>query len=180
MLELEEIWKVVPGFVQYEVSAAGEVRRIGAISRYKHGRKLKGWVQIRGGYRAVDLIEGGRRHRFTVHALVVKAFLEPKPSAKHEIAHWDGNPLNNAVSNLRWVTHTENIRDQLRHCTDNRGERNGNAKLTDQQVAVIRALPDAHSRIAAMFGVGRQTIGLIRSGHYRKHPTSRPDSAAVG
>lgn len=43
-----------------------------------------------------------------VHRLVAKAFL-PNPDNFKEVDHIDGNPSNNNVENLRWVSHRQNI-----------------------------------------------------------------------
>jgi hypothetical protein len=43
-----------------------------------------------------------------VHRLVAKEFI-PNDDPKKEINHKDGNPKNNHVSNLEWVTHSENL-----------------------------------------------------------------------
>jgi len=50
----------------------------------------------------------GRVHQWLVHRLVALAFL-PQPGGVVEVDHKDGDPLNNRVSNLEWVTHKENL-----------------------------------------------------------------------
>lgn len=45
-----------------------------------------------------------------VHRLVAEAFL-PNHKDKPEIDHIDGDRINNLVTNLRWATRTENVRN---------------------------------------------------------------------
>lgn len=47
-----------------------------------------------------------------LHRLVAEAFI-PNPQGLPEIDHIDGNPSNNAASNLRWCTHRQNIRNPI-------------------------------------------------------------------
>lgn len=49
-----------------------------------------------------------------VHRLVLEAFVGPCPSGC-EGCHYDGNPANNIVSNLRWDTTKNNCLDKRRH-----------------------------------------------------------------
>lgn len=44
-----------------------------------------------------------------VHNVVLSTF-NPCDSTEHEIDHIDGNRKNNALSNLQWLTHAENMR----------------------------------------------------------------------
>lgn len=54
----------------------------------------------------------GTKRRFAVHRLVAKAFI-PNPDNKPEIDHIDGDPTNNHVWNLQWVTHKENMNNPI-------------------------------------------------------------------
>lgn len=47
-----------------------------------------------------------------IHRLVAYAFLEKK-ECDTDVNHKDGNPTNNNVNNLEWVTHIENVRHAL-------------------------------------------------------------------
>lgn len=66
------------------------------------GKELKGEI-TKYGYKRVSI----KRKKYAVHRLVALAFI-PNPENKPEIDHIDGNPQNNNVSNLRWVTRREN------------------------------------------------------------------------
>lgn len=60
-----------------------------------------------GGYRCVNLCKDGKPKMVKVARLVAMAYI-PNPEGKPEVDHIDRNPLNNDVSNLRWVTSSEN------------------------------------------------------------------------
>ena len=64
------------------------------------------------GYLQVDLRVDNTKRAFAVHRLVAKAFI-PNPDNKPEIDHIDGDPTNNHVWNLRWVTHAENMNNPI-------------------------------------------------------------------
>lgn len=52
----------------------------------------------------------------SLHRLVLEAFAGPFPAGM-EGCHSDGNPLNNAASNLRWDTRSANQKDAVRQKT---------------------------------------------------------------
>jgi hypothetical protein len=59
------------------------------------------------GYQRVNLCKNGNKKCVTIHKLVAHAFME-NPENKPCIDHKDRNRLNNHVSNLRYVTQSEN------------------------------------------------------------------------
>lgn len=93
-------WKEVVGYLNYLVSAEGEVLNINT------GRILSQSVNPKG-YRLVSLGKNGKYKQYLVHRLVAKAFI-PNPDNKPVVNHKDSNRGNSNRSNLEWVTHKEN------------------------------------------------------------------------
>jgi len=60
------------------------------------------------GYYIVDLHKNGKRKTCHLHRLLALAFI-PNPEGKPQVNHIDGNPLNNALENLEWVTPSQNV-----------------------------------------------------------------------
>ncbi len=83
-----------------------------------------------------------------------------------EVAHGNGDGLDNRQQNLRWDTRARNHADKVEHGTNNDGEANGGAKLTVEQVREIRSLRYrlSQSEIGSLFGISQQQVGRILSG----------------
>lgn len=121
---MTERWQVIAGTDgAYEVSDLGRVRSVDRTVTYRDGRRYRAkGVVLRpspssdGGYPTVALSVHGKTVTRCVHRLVLEAFVG-EPPAGTECRHMDGNPQNNALTNLRWGTRLENIRDQIRHGT---------------------------------------------------------------
>lgn len=99
-----------------------------------------------------------------VHRMVCEKIHGAPPTPKHETAHSCGNSLCVNYRHLRWATHEENERDKEFHGTRNRGERNGQSKLSLKDVREIRALKGRGTQreIATRFGINQTTVGQIQ------------------
>lgn len=96
-----ELWREIPGFEGYEVSNQGVVRT---------NKLRKGIMKTRinnDGYEVVEVQKDKQRYFTTVHRLVALAFI-PNRDDKPEVNHIDGVKENNTVSNLEWVSKSEN------------------------------------------------------------------------
>lgn len=155
--------KPIPNFSEYFATEDGRV--YSALRKWRRkGRFLKLSIAT-GGYRRVNLYKDGKRHHKFVHRLILEAFVGPCPDGM-EGCHNNGDPADNRLENLRWDTRSCNILDAIRHGTfvDNRGEKNGMAKLNRAQVEEIRCSPEIQRCLANRFGVSRATIGMVRIG----------------
>lgn len=62
------------------------------------------------GYEKVQMMStDGKRHRYSVHRLVLENFNPIENMNKFQVNHIDGNKRNNNLSNLEWVTCSENL-----------------------------------------------------------------------
>lgn len=112
-----ELWRSVPGTSgSYEVSNLGRVRSVPRITRggQQRGGRIMALSTHPAGYRYVALYYDDKKRRRVVHQLVAEAFIGPRPDGLF-VCHSDGDPSNNAATNLRYDTPGENIRDCVRH-----------------------------------------------------------------
>ena len=150
----EIVYKEIPGHFGYRVGTDGSVwsrRQAGQIK----GQKGRGGSYLTDEWRQLspntdklrrkhvhlpvkDKVTGKTKYPAVfVHRLVLLTFVGPCPYGM-ECCHYDGNPSNNNLVNLRWDTRKENRKDQLRHGTYPRGVGNANARLTEEIVLKMR------------------------------------------
>lgn len=161
---MTERWRDIEGGL-YAVSDHGRVRNA-------RGRLLTPSCSEsdRSGYLKVSLSAAGRHRFVTVHSLVAKAFIGPRPVG-HHVCHFDGDRRNNAATNLRYDTPKGNAADKRRHGKHYCGEQNHNTLLTEAQVVEALSLRGKvpGPRVAAQYGVHPQTIYSIWRGDNWKH-----------
>lgn len=119
----------------------------------------------RDGYQKVQLMStDGKRHRYSVHRLVMENWCPIKNMAFYQVNHKDGNKRNNNLVNLEWVTCKENIY----HAINNnlRAKVNGAAKLTEEEVIEIYKRAnngETNISLGKQFNVHPDTIGKIKN-----------------
>ncbi|PFA42012.1 NUMOD4 motif-containing HNH endonuclease [Bacillus thuringiensis] len=112
---MEEIWKPLVGFeTTHEISNTGRLRRYSGYELKAHEEKGKRSNILSRFYFKVRNEHTHTNHTVYVHRAVAETFLE-NPHNKPEVNHIDGNPENNHLSNLEWVTKKEN----MNHAFDN-------------------------------------------------------------
>ena len=151
-----EIWRDVPGYERrYQVSNEGRVK---SFQRRKDGVLLAPG-RMTGGHLSVAL---GRGHSRCVHELVLLAFVGPRQPGQ-ECLHGNGIPSDNRLSNLRWGTRSENLRDKTLHDQNK-------LKLADV-IAIKTALKNyrygLQRELARQYDVAECTISAIKLG--RQH-----------
>lgn len=116
---MENEWKPIPGFTDYEISSLGKIRSVNREKNYRSGRKMQfsGKEKLLrkhpvNGFLMTDLIDDrGKRRTVYPHKMVATVFVpNDKPRKRKVVIHVDGNPENNSVENLAWSSFSESIR----------------------------------------------------------------------
>jgi len=128
-----EIWKNISVNSSYKISSYGKVIRV-----WKNGKQkeLKLFFNHKGYLRATIMVNG-KSKQFFVHRLVLEAFVGPCPKG-FQTGHLDGKKDNNNINNLKWVSPKENQEHKKMHGTYLSGKTGPGAKLTEEQVRIIR------------------------------------------
>ena len=108
---MQEIWKTVITedgiYENYQVSNLGRVKSLN-YHREKILKQRKG----KDGYLRINFYKNGKMKNYMVHRLVAMAFI-PNISNYNCVDHRDTNKENNKLSNLTWVTHKQNMNNEL-------------------------------------------------------------------
>ena len=104
-----EEWRPVIGFDKYYVSSFG---RLISDKRKEPLLMALCFKKQRGKTYAFASLHSVRRVNASIHRLVAEAFI-PNPNNYKEIDHINNIGTDNRVTNLRWCTHQENMRNPL-------------------------------------------------------------------
>lgn len=163
--DVEEIWKTIPDFSNYEASNLGHIRR--TINQ----RVLKPTAHRRGKRPRVTVWKHGQPVSHFVARLVAMAFHGPCPDG-YECNHIDGVRTNNHADNLEWVTRQANRAHAIAFGLIAKGSRQRHAKLTEEQVREIKkelAKGATSASLGRRYGVRYTTISAIKNGRAWKH-----------
>ena len=157
------MWKKCKINTSYMVSTDGIVKRV------KTNKILKQKLD-KDNYLSVNISMGsrGNSRQVFVHRLVAEAFI-PNPENKPLVRHIDGNPINNCVENLIWVTPKENIEYSIKTGAKESdcGSLSCNSKLSPNEISYCRKMYQPRNKLygcnalAKRFGVSKSTMSYI-------------------
>lgn len=172
-----EQWVDIKGYEGlYQISSFGNIKSLDRKIIYGNGKgeyhNRKGQLlklTLSGGYKTVAL--SGITH--TVHSLVAKHFLQQPNDKDYVVNHIDYNKENNFYKNLEWIKQGDNIRHNYKIGKANIGEKQKDAKLTDNIVLQIKdwliSGKYSNAEIARRVNVSPTTITDIKKGRKWKH-----------
>lgn len=161
---MNEIWKTIKGYENYEISNHGRVRSKQWERKHYCGgtciipEKIMKPTICERGYERIGLVRNGKQRSVFIHKLVAKAFI-PNPLQKPFINHIDCNGLNNFVDNLEWCTQSENVQyayniGRCEHALDKKRKPVVAIKIKSDEILQFKSMNDAGRH----FGVGHQAI----------------------
>lgn len=133
------------------------------------------------GYAKVQMMSiDGKRHRYSVHRLILENFCPVENMDKLQVNHIDGNKLNNKLENLEWCTCSENNTHKYRTgLATQKGQYNNASHLTEEDVKEIINLlltrKYTYKQIGDKFGVSDECIGAIKRKRNWKYLTENID-----
>lgn len=164
-------FRTIDRFPGYRFGSDGSIWS--ALERGEH-RKMRvgqGWKKLKPtigsrGYLVIDIRSiSGTKKQCLVHRLILEAFFGPAPKSGMEACHFpDIDRTNNAITNLRWGTRSENHHDKWIHGTMPHGSLHVSHKLSETEVLEIRKLYSRGIRqvdLARQFGVGQTQISNV-------------------
>lgn len=123
------------------------------------GERLKQCTSSSHGYATIR----ADNKNLLIHRLVAERWI-PNPDGKRTVNHKDGDKLNNHVSNLEWLTDSENNK----HAFDSLGREasRGRMKVSDEDASIILSLKGTYTQkqIAEMFDVKTSLVADIHTG----------------
>lgn len=173
-----ETWRSVPGYEKagYEASTRGRIRKHSSTALKLLTPTMRNHnTGVSGKYLRVDLYDGEGRHKtLAVHTIVALTFHGSPASPSLQVAHLNGDSLDNRPENLAWVTAKENSSHQLVHGTRPYGDKHPNAKICRYAMLLIHHLIHQEgwtgARVSAVSDLSETSVRRIATGKLRKIP----------
>jgi len=157
---------------RYEINNNGDIRSTKTKQKMHQSKAGAGYLRINAWINKKHITK-------YVHRLVAEIFIGSCPN-NMEVNHIDGNKLNNNVSNIEYISHSENLKHAIKigirkpsHISRNVGENHGLSKLTNNDVIEMRRLWDTgnytQSELSKTFGINFRRVSCIVRGDSWKH-----------
>ena len=162
-----EVWKTVKGFENYEISNLGRLKVNLKYRKYRdYQHKILNPSLDKDGYKRTILTSFDKiRKNKLIHRLVAIAFID-NPLKKPCVNHINGVKTDNTLSNLDWVTVSENNKHAIKIGLAGQvgGEKHHMAKLKECDVVLIKELyklGTTQSLISKRFDISQTQISRI-------------------
>lgn len=164
----DAVWRTVPNWPEYKVSSCGCVKREMVVPG-SQGLPLRTWTGS-SGYLQVALCQSGKKKTVQVHTLVAAAFHGPCPKG-YIVDHADHDKLNNAATNLEYVTPSQNAK-RFEHTLGVTRRGRAHAKLDEESVAKIKERIRNGEQLKSIrcdYPVAPHTLSAIKTGRTWRH-----------
>lgn len=159
-LKSDEVFKIVPGFENYEISQYGNLRNI----------KNRNYIKIltdKYGYHTVKITDNNNiKRNIPLHRVIAWVWIpNDDPENKIEVDHIDGIKTNNDLSNLEWVTPEENIKrarkNKLNKSNPHQNQVLSKEKIIDIYKKCLNSEKINYAEIGRIFSVSPNTVKRI-------------------
>lgn len=153
-----------------EIQEYYNIHEEGVIERINTNKSLK--PQNNGnGYLKVTLTIKGRQYQRYIHRLVAEIYIGRK-DYQNQVNHIDGNKSNNSVTNLEWVSNSENQIHAHLTGLKNNGNKLWNGKFSETDINLMKIYDELKMKrkdIAKIFKCSKSTISEILKGNRYKY-----------
>ena len=157
--------KRIDEFPDYLIYPCGTIRSL-------HTGRICSQNENNCGYLRVELSNKGKRKKYFVHRLVAEIYVDGYSNGL-QVNHIDGNKTNNCVSNLEWVSASENMRHSFKVLNRKVVKRfdlnNSRTKIPKSEIPKIINLAKhkTYKEIARLYGCNPKYVGMVVRGERR-------------